>query len=87
MDDKGKPETLYLHGRSSVSHFCILFLFFFADDIKPLFKYRYFIKRHVIPLEKQGLHIQKNQFDYWLNELTDFKILGSIKVNMNYSIT
>lgn len=60
-------QELYALMEDSVSDFCILFPFS-ADDIKPLFKYRYLIKRQVIPLEKQFIHIQKNQFDYGLNE-------------------
>lgn len=68
MDNRGKPRTLYPCGRPSISDFSILFPFFSADAIKPLFKYRYLTERQVIPLVKQCIHVWKNQFDYWLNE-------------------
>lgn len=87
MDNRGKPRTLYPCRRPSISDFCILFLFFSADGIKPLFKYRYLIERQVILLVKQCIHVWKKSVWLLAEWVTDFKILGNIKVNMNYPIT
>lgn len=54
-----KPRALYPHRRPTVSEFHALFIFFFLIISEPLFKCRYLIKRQIVHMETQCIHVQK----------------------------
>lgn len=84
MDNRGKPRALYPCGRRSISDFCILFLSFFCWWYQASFQIQILNRKTGYPFGKTVYSYLEESVWLLAKWITGFKILGNIKVNMNY---